>query len=298
MMTIKPFVPIDKQIEILKKRGLFIDDKQIDIAHQFLLNNNYYRISGYSLTLRQNNQFFKNATLGTLMQIYEADRRMRHIILSISEVIEVRIKSMVSHFHSEKYGPLGYQDINNLNYTSSNPTYLQIKTKAESQKYNLKESELFIKHHMEHKNDILPFWVYVEVLTLSDISKLYTLLDEDLQKKVANLLGFKSNNNYEILKNLLHCIAILRNICAHGGRLYNRLFVRKPWLSKKEKHLLRKENGHTVYDKLFSYLLVLKSMTPPQEFQLAREHITLVQNQYPLVDLRHYGFPDNWQEIL
>lgn len=298
MMTIKPFTPIDKQIEILKERGLFIDDGQIDTAQQFLLNNNYYRISGYSLTLRKNNQFFKSATLDMLMQIYEADRRMRHVILSISEIIEVRIKSTVSHFHSEKYGPLGYQDISNLNCSSDNPIYLQIKANAESQKDRLKESEPFIKHHMEHKNDILPFWVYVEVLTLSDISKLYTLLDEVLQKKVANIIGFKSNNNHEILKNLLHCISILRNTCAHGGRLYNRLFVRKPWLSKQEKHLLRREKGHTVYDKLFSYLLVLKSMTPPEEFKLAREHITLIHNQYPLVDFKHYGFPNNWQEIL
>lgn len=160
------------------------------------------------------------------------------------------------------------------------------------------ESELFLKHHKEHKNDILPFWVYVEVLTISDASKLYTILDEDLRKIIALRLAFKSNNCHKIVENLLHCITILRNICAHGGRLYNRLFTRKPWLSKKEKSLLRVENGNIVYDKLFSYILVLKSITLPQDFKLVVEHITQIKEQYPLVDFRHYGFPVNWQEIL
>ncbi|HQD40981.1 MAG TPA: hypothetical protein PLC26_10720, partial [Bacillota bacterium] len=93
-------------------------------------------------------------------------------------------------------------------------------------------------------------------------------------------------------------ITILRNICAHGCRLYNRLFIRKPRLSKKEKNLLRVENGKKIYDKLFSYILVLKSITPPEHFESLIEQITQIQKQYPLVDFKHYGFPDNWQEIL
>lgn len=111
-------------------------------------------------------------------------------------------------------------------------------------------------------------------------------------------MGFKPNNRHQIVQNLLHCITILRNICAHGGRLYNRRFTRKPWLSKKEKSLLRVENGNIIYDKLFSYILTLKSITLPQDFKLVVEHITQIQEQYPLADFRHYGFPENWKEIL
>ncbi|HHX22429.1 MAG TPA: Abi family protein [Thermoanaerobacterales bacterium] len=305
MRSVKPFLSINEQIKLLKNRGLSITDSQYNCAEQFLLNNNYYRISGYSLTLRKNNTFFNSASLKTLMQIYEADRHMRHIILSIVETVETRIKSMVAYYHSEKYGPLGYLDINNFICLKNNKVdlqtvsnYLQITRKAERQKDSLKESELFIKHHTENKEDILPFWVYVEILTMSDISKLYTLLDDALQKKIAQLLGFKSSNNNYIVGNLLHCISILRNICAHGGRLYNRLFTRKPRLSKKEKSLLRRENGNIVFDKLFSYVLILKSIALPQDFMRVTKDIDLLHKQYPLVDFRHYGFPDNWRETL
>jgi len=304
MDTVKPFLSIDDQIKLLKKRKLIIKDDQYEQAKEFLLNNNYYRISGYSLTLRQNDTFFDSASLETLMQIYEADRCMRHILLFIIESVEVRLKSMIAYFHSEKYGPLGYLDINNFCCNNGKidssiiENYLNIIKKADSQKNAMTESELFLKHHKEHKNDILPFWVYVEVLTISDVSKLYTILDEELQKTIALHLGFKSNNRHKIVENLLHCITILRNICAHGGRLYNRLFTRKPWLSKKEKSLLRIENGDIIYDKLFSYILVLKSVTLPLVFKQVVEHLTRIQDQYPMVNFRHYGFPENWQSFL
>ena len=58
-MSTKDFKTIDEQLEILRSRGLIIDDE--NIAKDFLLYNNYYRISGYSLPLRKNNTFSKSA---------------------------------------------------------------------------------------------------------------------------------------------------------------------------------------------------------------------------------------------
>jgi len=306
MDAVKPFQSIEEQIKTLKERELDIPEEQRETAKKFFLNNNYYRVSGYSLTLRKNDTFFETASLETLIQIYEADRRMRHTMMSITETVEVRIKSLVAYFHSEKYGPLGYLDINNFSCSDSGniqiskiSNYLHITRKADSQKNMMSDTELYLKHHRENKNDILPFWVYVEILTISDISKLYTMLGEDIRKTIAIEMGFHNSQGHKIVENLLHCTTILRNICAHGGRLYNRLFTRKPWLSKKEKELLRvEENGNIIYDKLFSYILVLKSITMPSDFHFVVDHLNQIREQYPLVDFKHYGFPDNWQEVL
>ena len=59
-MADKDFKTIEEQMEILRSRGLTINDESQ--AKDFLLYNNYYRISGYSLTLRKNNVFSKSAT--------------------------------------------------------------------------------------------------------------------------------------------------------------------------------------------------------------------------------------------
>ena len=46
-MAIKEYKTIDEQIALLRSRGLAIADEEL--AKDFLLRNNYYRISGYSL---------------------------------------------------------------------------------------------------------------------------------------------------------------------------------------------------------------------------------------------------------
>lgn len=306
MSNTKPFLSIEEQIELLRSRGLIIPDDQYDTAKDFLLNNNYYRISGYTLTMRNRDTFTANASLDKLIQIYEADRQMRQAMLSIIEVIEVRLKSMLAYYHCKKHGPTGYLDVNNFYCTTRGriniktiDNYLYITRKAASQKNAMIESEPFIKHHKENKNDVLPFWVYVEILTLSDISKLYSILDIETKKNIAVQLGFKHSNGHKILENLLHCVTILRNISAHGGRLYNRLFTRKPRLSREDKSLLlTTEDGGIINDKLFSYILVLKSLTNPNDFQLIKEQLILIIENHPLIDIIQYGFPENWQDIL
>ena len=56
-MKHKPYLTIDEQIKLLSNdRGLIIDD--INKAKEALLNLNYYRLSGYSLTLRKNNKWY------------------------------------------------------------------------------------------------------------------------------------------------------------------------------------------------------------------------------------------------
>ena len=47
-MENKPFKSINEQIDILKERGLIIND--IPYAYNVLSHVNYYRLSGYTLT--------------------------------------------------------------------------------------------------------------------------------------------------------------------------------------------------------------------------------------------------------
>lgn len=305
MNRTKPFLTIDEQLKLLTDRKFIISPNETERAKKFLLHNNYYRISGYTLTLRHNDVFLKDANLSKLIQIYEADRRMRHIMLSIIEVVEIKIKTLLAYFHCEKHGPLGYLDINNFYCLSKGKIdmdtikhYQRITYKANNQKNSMTESEPYLKHHKQNKDDILPFWVYVELLTISDATRLYSMIHIDSQRTIANEFNFRVTSNNEILKNLLRCVTILRNICAHGGRLYGRLFITKPHLSTKEKRSLRIENGSPVLDRLFSYILVLKQLTTPHDFKIIKDHIIEIHKDYPLIDFKHYGFPDQWKESL
>ena len=78
-MSNKNFKTIEEQLEILRSRGLTINDESQ--AREFLFRNNYYRISGYSLTLRKNDIFSKSATFQNIIDIYHFDHEFRHILL-------------------------------------------------------------------------------------------------------------------------------------------------------------------------------------------------------------------------
>lgn len=94
-MADKDFKTVDEQLDILRSRGLIITD--FDIARDFLLRNNYYRISGYSLTLRKNDIFYNSVSFQNIMDIYNFDYELRHIILQYVEIIEVQMKSLFSY---------------------------------------------------------------------------------------------------------------------------------------------------------------------------------------------------------
>ena len=77
-MADKDFKTIDEQIEILRSRGLTIKDEAE--AKDFLLRNNYYRVSGYSLTLRKNDVFAKSATFQNIEDAGTGANYLRHAL--------------------------------------------------------------------------------------------------------------------------------------------------------------------------------------------------------------------------
>ena len=280
-----------------------IQEHEYEKLESFLLFNNYYRISGYSLSMRNNDVFTDDASVDKLIQIYETDRRMRHIMLSALEIIEVKIKSLIAYYHSKKHTPLGYLDQNNfrlftLKNFNSLDEYQKIISNAEKQKNLLIQSEPSIQHHKENKKNIFPFWVFIDLLTMTDVSKLHSILETDLMRKIASDLNFVFTKGFEIVRINLHCIANLRNMCAHGMRLYNKKFIRKPKLSSEDFSVLRTQNGVKIDNRLFSYILIIKSLISQHEYKLVSDHLYELANDNCLVDFRFYGFPDNWKAIL
>ena len=117
-MPDKEFKTIEQQIALLKGRGLQIPDSTL--AADFLYRNNYYRVSGYSLTLRSHDEFVPGTTFQNIIDIYEFDHALRHTLLKYIEVIEVTVKSIYSHEFTKIYGPAGY--LNPENFTDASPT--------------------------------------------------------------------------------------------------------------------------------------------------------------------------------
>ncbi len=286
----KEFKTTDEQIEILKSRGLFIPDETK--AKNFLLNNNYYRVSGYSLTLRKHDVFYPSAAFENIMDIYYFDEKFRSVLMYALECAETKIKSLYAYYFAEKYGGLGYLD---KSCFSDEVSYNSIIAKVNGQRDRSRDSEAFIKHYVDDLHEDMPIWVFIELFTLTDLSRLYSISDKDIQLKIASHFGMKHNNCERKICTFLKCFSTLRNICAHNGRVFNRLFRTKPQLSQKETAVLRRnKQGMPDNSRVFGYIIALKRILEQATFNEIKDEILDLQQKYPFVDMKYYGFSDEW----
>lgn len=290
----KEFRKISEQIELLKSRGLHIPDEEE--ASLFLLRNNYYRVSGYSLTLRKHDVFYCNATFRNIMDIYCFDHELRHLLLHFIECIEVSIKSIYSYEFAKVYGPTAYLDATHFIDAVQHANTLR---KTDEQKNKRHAHEAYLKHFIDDLKEDIPLWAYVDLMTISDISLIYKISEDSVKKAVAAHYGLTMNAGHEILGRFMHSMTIIRNLCAHGGRLFNRLFEQKPSLNKKEQALLIRncegiiDNAH-----LYGFVFIMKRLLTSDEFLMFKERLTELAKKYPFVSLKYYGFREDWQDKL
>lgn len=293
-MVEKRFKTIDEQISILRKRGLLINDEIK--AKEFLLHNNYYRISGYSLTLRKNDCFFKGASFQNIVDIYNLDHELRHIVLKYIEIIEVHIKSIYAYQFTQRHGPIGY--LNSCVY-SNKVKHKEIMDKANTQKKQRLLHEAYLKHFVNDLQQDIPLWAFVDLLTISDISFLYSISEDEIKEEVAKEFGLTMSRGTQILGSYMHSMTIVRNLCAHGSRIYNRLFEQKPSLNKKEQGLLiRKSNGQIDNAHFYGFVLVMKRLLSLDAFDEMKIELIDLSSKYPFVRMDYYGFRNDWIEKL
>ena len=88
-MGIKIFKNLDEQIDILKGKGLIIED--IDYTKNILLRENYFFISGYRhlfLKSAKDRTFLPGTTFRELYSMFNFDRQIRNIIFKNLLIIE------------------------------------------------------------------------------------------------------------------------------------------------------------------------------------------------------------------
>ena len=126
-MSKKVFKSLDEQIEILKSKGLTIED-EIE-AKEILFRENYFFISGYRhLFMRsyKDRQFVPGATFDELYSIFLFDRKLRNIMFQYILVVENNMKSIFSYELSRKYGVREKDYLNPKNFTQDNLKQRQV----------------------------------------------------------------------------------------------------------------------------------------------------------------------------
>ena len=303
----KTFKTLDEQVDILKNKGLVIDD--VERAKEILLRENYFFISGYRHLFFRSNEskkFIQNTNFRELYGLFNFDRQLRNIIFKNILIIENNIKSVISYNISRNYGIIEKNYLNPKNFTREPSKTRQVNDLLKKMKRQIRINggQHEATSHYISNYGYIPPWIVVKVLSFGIVSELYGILKVDDQKNIAAVF----NINYQELMSYLTILSNYRNLCAHEDIVYEHKTERV--IPDTEYHDLMeipKMDGEYIYGKedLFAVIIILKHLLRKDDFTLLLNEISYEidvlsgkLNVIPIAKvLDRMGFPENFKEL-
>lgn len=306
-MGAKQFKSLDEQVQILRYKGLIINNEEE--TKEILFRENYFFISGYRHLFMKSSKdktFLAGTTFEELYSLFLFDRYFRYILFKNLLVIENNLKSMISYQLSKKYGYKEKDYLNPKNFSKDPTKTKQINDLIKKMKKQIRANGAQHSATLHYINNYgyIPLWVLVKVLSFGIVTELFSILKREDQQALANVY----NVRIEELLTYLPILSNYRNLCAHEDIVYeNRTQVSiEDSIYHKLLHI-DKMDGEYIYGKndLFALIIILKRMLSNYEFSNMIEEIkkTIKNLEYNLhtigIDkvLDRMGFPKNWEDI-
>lgn len=294
-MNLKKPLSYDDQLKTLKAHGVGFDNSKEAEYKRILGEVNYYRLSGYALQFRMgtnDSNYAKGTSFEQIYDIYKFDDDVRQMIRKYIEITEVYFRTQIAYnFALAKCKNAPHDQHYDRNNYFNKKGFDEVINSFQKEKNYYKDS-LIVKHHIQKYSNKMPLWVIVELMSFSNISKLYNTMYYSEKDAIANAVG----TGRTMLENNLHCLSVLRNKCAHAARLYNTEFNPPVTLPATflRKHPEVKNNS------LFAYLLVLLRRLPNDKHknELAQDINKLINKYTGKIDINLIGFPSNYFDLL
>lgn len=238
-MNAKPFLTIDKQIELLEQRGLLFQNKEA--AKKDLLSYGYYEIiNGYkdcflANPLDSEDKFKAGITFEHIFQLFTLDRKIRSEVMSAIEIFEANLRQALAYTVAEQISEDQTIYLNRKNYVTGKKQYNKSLHKMvypiDALLSILKgithaKSEPYSHYRNDHHN--IPPWIIVKKLNFGNLIWWYRLLKTPQKRSVTSRMTgldealLQQINAFEQgYVNLLSLYLDYRNTSAHGGRIYN-----------------------------------------------------------------------------
>ena len=304
----KNFKTIEEQVEILKNKGLIIEDEEY--AKSILLRENYFFLNGYRhlfMVSSKERVFIKGSTFRELYSLFLFDRYFRNIIFKNVLVIENSLKSIMSYQLSKKYGYKQKDYLNPKNFTQDHDKKRRVKDLLEKMKRQIRVNTPHHNATMHYTNSYgyIPLWVLVKVLSFGIVCELYSILKKEDKLEIADLF----NTTPLELENFLVILSNYRNLCAHEDIVFENKTERYiPDTIYHEKLNIPKMDSEYIYGKndLFAVIIIFKTLLTEDAFRLMLKEIEYeIEKLDGRVDsiplekiLDRMGFPVNYMEIL
>ncbi len=294
---------IKEQIELLKKRGMTINDEEF--AREQLRNISYYRLKGYWWDMQEDRErhvFQDGSRFEDVIARYSFDKELRLILFDAIETIEIALRTKMIYHLSQSYGGLYYTDDSLFVDKTLHQQHLK-----DLMNEFMRSSEVFVKEYkrkygewedgkyvLKQQPDV---WVIFELATFGTLSKIYKNLNHQLPEKarIANEFGLNLHNE---LSSWLEAISYLRNSVAHHSRIWGRNMVKRPMNIKNPKGIwlrnpLQEAAEKKPYFVITAMLYLCEAIGAGNSYK--KKVIALVK-EHPQIPIYRLGFLDKWDE--
>lgn len=282
---------ITTQLAMLKQRGLIVSDE--NTALKQLASISYFRLASYWRLFEADttSHLFTNGIhLEDIISLYNFDKKLRTIIFTAIQDIEVAIRTRIIHFFSLGHGEFWFMDASKF----SNRTIFQTCIDNIQNELNRSKEEFLQEHFARYDSPSMPpVWKTLEVVSFGNLSKLYAnMKDTNVKKEVAKSMGLPK---YDYMESWLRSLTVLRNCCAHHGRVWNRRFPTMPqlparlplaWVDTSRVRPMK------LYAQLCTILYLEQSIIPNSNI---KQQLLKLFTDYPNVSPRRMGFPCRWE---
>ena len=294
MKFTKSPLTIEQQICLLKDRGMAIEDEAL--AAHYLKHLNYYRLCAYWLPFEQdhaNHHFRDGTSFQAVLNLYIFDRELRLLVLDAIERVEISVRTQWASHFSHQYGPHGYLEHQHFKQDRHGWRHGEQLQRFAQEAAHSKED--FIVHLLrQYEEDLPPLWAAVEIMSLGHLSKWIANLKHGKDRnRIARTYGMDET----ILVSFLHHLSIVRNLCAHHSRLWNREFTFTFRLPKRTPvpvaPVINWRAKRKLYNTLAMMTWFLDCICPEHHF---RQRLTNLIGKHG-IDTSAMGFPENWREL-
>ena len=284
-------------------------------AEEYLRRIGYYRLSGYWYPFRvfvknqdgsitRGDRFKSGAEFKHATDLYAFDKTLRLLALDAIERIEISVRTEVA-LAIGAHNPWAHRDPSQLDrrFTTTKPG--QNRSKFDVWRDRLDDraagsKEEFADHFRTKYSDPMPVWIAVELLDFGPLSHFLSGMKySDLQNISRSYGGIRP----PLITSWVRSLSVVRNVCAHHSRLWNKPLVDQPKLPKSGEmpeldHIATSPGGNRrIYTAFALMRCLLKQVNPRTKWaDRLKTHMTTFPVA-PDINIADAGFPDDWEKL-
>ena len=292
----KQILSLQQQLQTYINAGMTVSSNSE--ALEALRNIGYYRLRGYCFQFYDNStkHYAPGTSFSQILSIYSFDTELSHLIFKMISAIEVTLRARMTQ------ALLTHNDaliMNDPSIFEDKKLYWQNKSAIASEV--ARSTDVFIKHNFDNHDGMIPIWAIVEVLSFGTLSKCiknlkaaagysFGLLTD--QYKFTSPNGNSVKPSKKMFTSWIQSVSVLRNMCAHNSRIYNRTINAAPELIA-----IDKINPQPQYNGLYQILLAMKYLRPSDDIwnEFNSDLQDLINKYSKYIDLNRLNFPADWK---